>query len=117
MDAYAAEFFSGFNRIAGACRGGFLDSPLGRFEAPGFADGQAATLYLRPQDLRLSRGEGDDGIACRVISCALMGEIEQIHVAVAALSEPLKIRSTRRSRLRSGDTARLSVTPGQALIF
>lgn len=113
--AYAAEFFSTFNKVQGACWGGFLETPLGRFEAPGFADGDKATVYIRPHCLRLNC-EGD-GVDCTVVDCALMGEIEQTVLSVSALSETLKIRSTERQRLRAGDKARVSVAPEQVFVF
>ncbi|MFN8680334.1 ABC transporter ATP-binding protein [Paracoccus sp. P2] len=114
-NAYAAEFFSTFNKVQGACWNGFLETPLGRFAAPGFADGHTATVYIRPQCLRLHcKG---DGVDCTVVDCALMGEIEQIRLSVAAISEPLKIRSTERQRLRAGDKARVSVAPEQVFVF
>ncbi len=114
-DAYTAEFFSTFNKVQGACWNGFLETPLGRFKAPGFADGHIATLYVRPQCLRVNCDTL--GVDCTVVDCALMGEIEQIRVSVAALAEPLKIRSTERLRLRSGDMARISVPPEQVFVF
>ncbi|MBE0691850.1 MAG: ABC transporter ATP-binding protein [Aquamicrobium sp.] len=113
--AYAAEFFSTFNKVRGACWNGFLETPLGRFEAPGFADGDSATVYIRPHCLRLNCEGG--GVDCTVVDCALMGEIEQTLLAVAALSEPLRIRSTERQRLRAGDKARVSVAPEQVFVF
>lgn len=113
--AYTAEFFCTFNKVQGACWNGFLETPLGRFEAPGFADGNTATAYIRPQCLRLNCDE--DGIDCTVLDCSLMGEIEQILLSVAALPEPLKIRSTDRRQLRAGEKARLSVRPEQVFVF
>ncbi len=113
--AYTAEFFCSFNKVRGACWNGFLETPLGRFEAPGFTDGETATLYIRPQCLRLT--SDGDGVDCMVVDCALMGEIEQTLLTVAALSEPLKIRSTERQGLRSGDLARVSVSPEQVFVF
>lgn len=113
--AYTAEFFCSFNKVRGACWNGFLETPLGRFEAPGFTDGETATLYIRPQCLRLT--SDGDGVDCMVVDCALMGEIEQTLLTVAALSEPLKIRSTERQGLRSGDLARVSVAPDQVFVF
>lgn len=113
--AYAAEFFCSFNKVTASCRSGFAETPLGRFAAPGFADGDSATVYIRPQCLRIN-GSGD-GVECTVMDCALIGEIEQMHLAVAALPEPLKIRSTARTRLRKGDTAHVCVPTDQVLVF
>lgn len=114
-NAYAAEFFCTFNKVQGACWNGFAETPLGKFEAPGFADGDKATIYIRPHCLRLNCGQ--DGIDCTVVDCALMGEIEQTLLSVAALSQPLKIRSTDRQRLRAGDRARVSVASEQVFVF
>lgn len=113
--AYAAEFFCAFNKIQGACWNGFAETPLGRFHAPGFADGDTATVYIRPQCLRVNCD--GDGVDCTVVDCSLMGEIEQVRLAVAALSEPLKIRSTDRQRLNAGDKARVSVAADEVFVF
>lgn len=113
--AYAAEFFSAYNKVPGACFKGFLETPLGRFSAPGFADGDNATVYIRPHCLQL--GCEGEGVDCTVVECALVGEIEQILLSVAALSEPVKIRSTERRRLNAGQKVRLSVASEQVLVF
>ncbi len=115
--SYAAEFFCSFNKVRTACRRGYAETPLGRFAAPGFADGEHATVYIRPQCLRVNRDGDGDGVECTVVDCELIGEIEETSITVAALEEPLRIRSTDRSRLRKGDTARVSVAPEQVLIF
>lgn len=112
---YAAEFFCSFNKVRTTCRSGYAETPLGRFAAPGFADGEQATVYIRPQCLRVNCG--GDGVECVVVDCELIGEIEETSITVAALAEPLRIRSTDRSRLRKGDTARVSVAPEQVIVF
>ncbi len=112
---YAAEFFSTFNKVEGACWNGFLDTPLGRFAAPGFADGSSATVYIRPNCLVLTYD--GNGVDCTVLDCALMGEIEQTTLSVAAIPEPLRIRSTERQRLRAGEKARLSVAQDRVFVF
>ncbi|MCB4768494.1 ABC transporter ATP-binding protein [Ancylobacter sp. Lp-2] len=114
-NAYVAEFFCTFNKLPASCRDGFAQTPLGRFQAPGFADGQPATVYIRPQSLRLS--PEDDGIDCTVVDCALMGEIEQIKLHVSALPEPLRIRSTERRSLSVGDKTRLLVPQEGVFVF
>lgn len=113
--AYAAEFFGSFNKLPGACRNGFAETPLGKFAAPARADGNVATVYIRPHGLRLCRKEGI--VDATVIDCTPMGEIEQTTIAVAALPEPLKVRSTERRYLRAGESVRLSVSPEQVFVF
>lgn len=113
--AYAADFFCSFNKVPGACWNGFLETPLGNFAAPGFADGAQAVAYLRPQCLRIC-GAGN-GVAGKVVSRRLMGEVEQISLDVAALDEPLRIRSTERSNLRVGEEIGVAIRPDDALVF
>lgn len=113
--AYAAEFFCKFNKVHGACRNSLAETPLGRFHAPGYADGDQAIVYIRPQCLRIV--EGASGVAAKVVSCALMGEIEQILLAVESLPEPLRVRSTERRNLRAGDEIRVAVRPEETLVF
>ncbi len=113
--AYAAEFFCKFNKVHGACRNSHAETPLGSFHAPGYADGDQAVVYIRPQCLRIV-DEGS-GVAAKVVSCALMGEIEQILLAVESLPEPLRVRSTERRNLRTGDEIRVAVRPEEAFVF
>lgn len=112
--AYAAEFFCAFNKVSGVCRNGFLETPLGRFEAPAHIDGAAAAAYVRPQCLRIVR---DGGIVGRIVEHTLTGEIEQIKLAVTELSEPLRIRSTERTALRPGEKISVAVDPNGVFVF
>lgn len=113
--AYAAEFFCNYNKVRGACWGGFLETPIGRFKAPGFADGASAIAYLRPHSLRIRRD--GDGVLGKVVGRAVMGEVEQISLNVEALTEPLRVRSTDRRSIRIGDQVRVLIEPSDALIF
>lgn len=113
--AYVAEFLCTFNKIEGMCANGSVHMPLGQFEAPGFADGEQATVYIRPYGPQLDC-EGP-GLGCTTFDCTLRGEIEQIILALTALPEPLKIRSTERRNLHVGDKARIRVAAGRVLVF
>lgn len=113
--AYAAEFFCNFNKVRGACWNGFLETPVGRFKAPGFADGASAVAYLRPHALRIQHD--GEGISGRVIQRSVMGEVEQISLDIEALPEPLRVRSTDRRNVHVGDHVKVSIEPGDALVF
>ena len=113
--AYAADFFCTFNKVPVTCISGIAETPFGRFAAAGIADGETATVYIRPHCLRL--GDDRDGVECRVLERALVGEIEQISLEFSALPAPLTLRSTARSHLRSGDIAYASVARDQVLVF
>jgi iron(III) transport system ATP-binding protein len=112
--AYAAEFFCSFNKVPGVCRSGFVDTPLGRFAAPHFAEGAAVTLYVRPQSIRIA---GSGGIAAEVVERELLGEIEQMKIRLPSLSEPLRMRSTQRNKLSPGEKIFVSVDPEAVLVF
>lgn len=112
--AYVAEFFCNFNKIAGFCRNGFIETPLGRFPAPGRTDGSKSALYIRPQSLRIAEKEG---VAARIVDRVLLGEIEQIKIAIPEISHPLRLRSTERHELSSGDAVFVSVDPKGTFVF
>ncbi|WP_182085268.1 ABC transporter ATP-binding protein [Aureimonas sp. ME7] len=115
VDAHAAEFFASCNRIEGTCRDGYLPTPLGRFEAPGLPDGTAATAYVRPHALRLSGPGG--GVEGRVTRCTLLGEIEEVQVAVPGLATELRARSTQRMRPEVGTVVTVEASQEQVFVF
>ncbi len=53
VDKQAAAFFSDINVIRGASKGALTETPFGQFLTPGFADGQAVEIIIRPQHLRI----------------------------------------------------------------
>lgn len=75
VDLEAAAFFSDVNVIPGVSRGALTETPFGAFLTPGFADGQAVNIVIRPQHLRIDfdrKGRGplptsSDGIAARAL--------------------------------------------------
>ena len=102
--------------MRGACWNGFLETPLGRFKAHGHADGAEATAYLRPQSLRINTS--GEGVSGQVVQRALMGEVEQISLAVGNLAEPLRIRSTDAATASTwAQTVQVSIRPEDALVF
>ncbi|PID37367.1 MAG: Fe3+/spermidine/putrescine ABC transporter ATP-binding protein [Rhodobacterales bacterium] len=53
VDRRAAAFFSDVNVVPGRVSGGSVDTPFGRFESAGLAEGQGAEVVIRPQHVRL----------------------------------------------------------------
>lgn len=113
--AYAAEFFSAFNKLPGRCRNGFVDTPLGRFPAAGLSEGQDGLVYVRPRDLQL-RPQGQ-GAQATVLDHELRGEVEQVRVTVAAHLPPLVVRSSARLDVSAGQEIGLSADPQRVLVF
>ncbi len=48
-DLFVARFFCDLNEVDGTVRGGVAETVLGRFAAPGLAEGSAAIVAIRPQ--------------------------------------------------------------------
>lgn len=112
---FAARFFSDFNEITGICRDGAVALPLGRFPAPGFAEGSDVRLCLRPQALRIARQPS--GCTGTVLECLFLGEAEQLRIAVEGLAQPLLMRGFEASGARPGDRVHLTVEADGALLF
>jgi iron(III) transport system ATP-binding protein len=52
-DKAAAAFFSDINVIRGISRGALTDTPFGAFLTPGYQDGGAVEIVIRPQHLKI----------------------------------------------------------------
>ena len=92
---YSAEFFTGYNKLPGVIRSGRIETALGSFAVEtDLPEETSAFAYIRPNDIELI--ESNEPAEGTVSRRALMGEIEQLTIDVAALTEPLQVRSTRR---------------------
>jgi iron(III) transport system ATP-binding protein len=114
-DLFVARFFCDLNELPGTVRGGTVETPVGRFAAPGLADGSPATVAIRPQGINLrSAGEGVPG---RLEQRRFLGVVDLVEVAVAGLDKPLK------GRVRSGVNASpksevgVAIDPAEVLVF
>ncbi|NNH33348.1 TOBE domain-containing protein [Rhizobium sp. SEMIA 4085] len=78
-------------------------------------EGARAFACIRPQALILSRrGEGVAGL---VVGCSFLGEIEQLSIRVEGVPDLLRLRTTGRVDVRSGEGISLSVDPEGVLVF
>ncbi|MGQ4273833.1 ABC transporter ATP-binding protein [Terrihabitans sp. B22-R8] len=116
QSVYAADFFCTFNKLPGTCRDGGVDTPLGRFAAPGRTEGEKVEVCIRPHDLRIG-GSNDTGVSCTVLDCTLRGEIEEVRLLVPGVPSALRVRSTTRSRLKNGDSASVQLASVEVLVF
>ena len=110
--AYAAQFFSQVNEIPARISNGGLDTPLGRFPMSAGMEG-TPRLLLRPQSISLAA----TGIAAQVLDRSVLGEIEELLLAVEGLPQPLMMRGTSRHDVRVGDLVHIRVNTSRALIF
>jgi iron(III) transport system ATP-binding protein len=118
-DLFVARFFCDLNEIAGTVRGGFAETPVGRFAAPGLAEGSAAVVAIRPQALRLrSGGPGThDGAQARIQHRQFLGHVDMVEVAVEGLDSLLKGRLLRDAIPQINDSLRLECDPAEVLVF
>src|SRR5690606_10557278 len=110
--AYAARFFSQVNDIPARLENGSIETPLGRFPVPAGMEG-VPRLFLRPQSIRLA----ESGISAQVLDRAVLGEIEELSLAVEGLVGPLMMRGTDRHDVRVGDVVHIKINNDHALIF
>lgn len=61
VDRDAAAFFSDLNGIDAVAQGGRVETAFGAFDAPGFADGTAMEVVIRPQHIRIDFDRGGRG--------------------------------------------------------
>lgn len=109
--AYAARFFSRMNVIPARLSAGVLETPLGRFPAPALEG--VPTVLLRPQSIILREA----GIAATIVDRSVLGEIEELLVAVSGIDRPLVVRGTDRHDVRPGDDVFISVNAHEVMIF
>ncbi len=103
---FAASFFGEVNLLAGVCRSGRVDTPLGSFDAAHLPEGAPCNVCIRPHHLRIA---GADGIRAQVLRSEFLGEAHQLLLSVSGLSSPLLLRTPERAGLSPGDTTCLEL--------
>lgn len=110
---FAARFFSELNEIPGTSRDGAVETPLGRFAAPQLADGMAATVCLRPQDIELAEA----GPAATVFERHFLGDADELRLRVEGLDSVLILRQRTLPPIGIGQTVHLELQRDNALVF
>ena len=111
-----ARFFAEWNEIRGICRGGVVASPAGNFAAPDLAEGEAATICIRPAGIRVTSAPGG-GRTGRVVARHFLGETEMIHIAVDGLSQPLRVIAPPYNAAGVGAPVGFEVNANDVLVF
>ncbi len=112
---FAARFFCDLNEISGVCRSGSVETALGRFPAANLAEGTAANVCLRPQDIVIANS--GDGIAASVLERVFLGESEQLRVTVPGLATPLTLRQREPGSTCRSPSVHLDIRRDDALVF
>ncbi len=114
-DIGAARMFSDLNEIRCRVAGGRVETPLGRFDANGLADGEPAILCVREGDIRLvepSQGQGG-----RVLHSRFLGESALLEIGIIGLDHPVRARVHESSALAVGADVGVSVSRQGVLLF
>ena len=115
IDSAAARFFSDVNEVGGICKQGAVETPLGRFEAPGLAGGGSALVMVRPQGIR--RAYGPVGIEGYCLDSRFLGDRSQCLVLFKGIEEPLMMRVDAAEAPGRGETALFRIDPDHVLVF
>ncbi len=79
---FVAKMFGLMNRFECVVNGGSVDIPLGRMQAPGFAEGQRVEVLVRPEGVTLE-SDGAGGVPVEVQSTHLLGHDNIVHVRLS----------------------------------
>jgi iron(III) transport system ATP-binding protein len=112
-----ARFFSEFNEIDTVCRSGRVATPLGTFPAPGIAEGAAATVCIRPHDLRLAEWPGEGGQTGWVVSRHFVGDAQLVYVSVDGLARPLQMLAPMHATPVRGEMVTFDLAEADVLVF
>jgi iron(III) transport system ATP-binding protein len=111
VDLAAARFFCELNEIAATVRGGFAETPLGRFVTK-LPDGPAV-VAIRPQGIAL----GPNGTPARLQSRQFLGEAERLVLLVNGMKEPLVARAPAGLQVAPETPVSVAVDPAEVLVF
>ena len=111
-----ARFFSEFNELESVCRGGRVATALGSFPATGIAEGAAATICIRPHDLRLAEWPGG-GQTGWVVSRHFVGDAQLVYVSVDGLDRPLQMLAPMHASPVRGEMVTFEVAEADVLVF
>jgi iron(III) transport system ATP-binding protein len=114
-DLFVARFFCDLNEIPGIVRNGYAETAVGRFVAPGLAEGSAAIVAIRPQAMRLKNG--GDGARGHIRRRKFLGHVDVVEVAVEGLDVPLMGRVLRDAIPQINDDLRVEFDPAEVLVF
>ena len=114
-DLFVARLMSEINELPGVVRGGAVETPFGRFAAPGLADGTRAAVALRQRQLRV--GPAGQGARAGVVDLAFAGEAAFVTLAVDGVEERLKSITGNDHGLTIGQEVGLTVAADGVMVF
>jgi iron(III) transport system ATP-binding protein len=116
VDVDAARFFGDFNELTGRALDGRVETPVGVYPSPGFADGTQLTVLIRPQGIVRSRitGAGFEGF---VRDSRFLGDHAEVLIEFPGVDEALVAHVPVRDTPARGRSARFAFDPDHILVF
>ncbi len=124
---FVATFLGEVNRFDGLVAGGRVETPLGSVAAPGFSDGSAVQVLVRPEAIRIGE-PASAGAEARIEAVRMVGRSTLVHLTLAAAprgvygpADPggihLHVRSPGRIHAGEGEVRQLSLDGEQVFVF
>jgi iron(III) transport system ATP-binding protein len=114
VDAEAARFFTDLNEVRGTVKNELVDTPLGRFIAPGKADGACVVLMIRPNAIKRAKA---DGFEAFVSDRRFLGDHARLTLNVAGLDAPIYATVPASDPIASVQSARFVIDGDGILVF
>ena len=112
---FAARFFCDFTEVEGKVSGGAVDTPVGRFAAPGLPEGSDAIACIRPHRVRIvPKGYYLPG---RLVARRFLGESDHLLVAVEGFERALSVRVPLSDEIAVGDEVGVEIPTDEVLVF
>ncbi len=117
VDPEAARFFCDFNELSGRVKSGEVATALGRFAAPGIAEGQDALVMLRPQGIRRARDGDRSTREAQVLDVRFLGDHLELTLQFSDLERPILSRIPIGAAIAEGDVLAFTIDKDHALVF
>jgi len=119
-DAFVAEFFGEVNKVYGTAFHGIVNTPIGDFPAPTFADGQKAEIIIRPEAIDVGAEGADSALCGKVLASRMLGRTSLIHLCLCQNAKEkfhLHSRVPGRYLPAENETVSIEFDPSRAFVF
>lgn len=114
-DLFVARLFSEINEIPYRVSSGAIDTPIGRFPAPGAPEGGIAILCVRERGMTLSPpGRGLPG---RVLHVKFLGDVALLDIGVQGFERPMRARAPENGQWLKDAEISVHIDRDRVLVF